>query len=66
MMDINLNSPADVRAAGTKILIETLGPVGYTRFIQQFENGYGDYTKEKYEQPDLSFEELDTELKKFL
>ena len=66
MMDINLNSPADVRAAGTKILIEALGPVGYTRFIQQIENGYGDYTKEKYEQPDLSFEELDTELKKFL
>ena len=66
MMDINLNSPADVRAAGTKILIEALGPIGYTRFIQQFENGYGDYTKEKYEQPDLSFEELDTELKKFL
>ena len=52
MMDINLNSPADVRAAGTKILIEALGPIGYTRFIQQFENGYGDYTKEKYEQPD--------------
>lgn len=66
MMDINLNSPADVRAAGTKILIEALGPIGYTRFIQQFENGYGDYTKEKYEQPDLSFEELDAELKKFL
>ena len=66
MMDINLNSPADVRAAGTKILIEALGPVGYTRFIQQFENGYGDYTKEKYEQLDPSFEELDTELKKFL
>jgi len=66
MMDINLNSPADVRAAGTKILIEALGPVGYTRFIQQFENGYGDYTKEKYEQPNLSFEELDTELKKIL
>ena len=65
-MDINLNSPADVRAAGTKILIEALGPIGYTRFIQQFENGYGDYTKEKYEQPDLSFEELDAELKKFL
>ena len=66
MMDINLNSPADVRAAGTKILIEALGPIGYTHFIQQFENGYGDYTKEKYEQPDLSFEEQDAELKKFL
>lgn len=66
MMDINLNSPVDVRAAGTKVLVEALGPVGFARFIQQFENGYGDYTKEKYEQPDLSFEELDAELKKYL
>ena len=66
MMDVNLNSPVDVRAAGTKVLVDALGPVGFTRFIQQFKNGYGDYTKEKYEQPDLSFEELDAELKKFL
>ncbi|MBO6294068.1 MAG: hypothetical protein J6N51_17700 [Selenomonas sp.] len=66
MMDVNLNSPVDVRAAGTKVLIEALGPVGFARFIQQFENGYGDYTKEKYEQPDPSFEELDAELKKYL
>ena len=66
MMDVNLNSPIDVRAAGTKVLVEALGPVGFARFIQQFEHGYGDYTKEKYEQPDLSFEELDKELQKFL
>ena len=66
MMDVNLNSPADVRSAGTKVLIDALGPVGFARFIQQFENGYGDYTKEKYEQPEPSFEELDAELKKYL
>ncbi|MBQ7499036.1 MAG: hypothetical protein IJU00_14605 [Selenomonas sp.] len=66
MIDVNLNSPVDVRAAGTKVLVEALGPVGFARFIQQFDTGYGDYTKEKYEQPDLSFEELDEELKKFL
>lgn len=66
MMDVNLNSPADVRNAGAKVLVDALGPVGYTRFIQQFENGYGDYTKEKYEQPEPSFEDLDTELKKYL
>ena len=65
-MDVNLNSPVDVRAAGTKVLVEALDPVGFARFIQQFETGYGDYTKEKYEQPDLSFEELDKELQKFL
>lgn len=66
MMDINMNSPADIRAAGIKVLVDALGPVGYARFIQQFENGYGDYTKEKYEHPEPSFEELDEELKKFL
>ena len=66
MMDVNLNSPVDVRAAGTKVLVDALGPVGFARFIQQFETGYGDYTKEKYEQPDLSFEELDKELQKFI
>ncbi len=66
MMDVNLNSPVDVRAAGTKVLVDTLGPIGFARFIQQFENGHGDYTKEKYDQPEPSFEELDDELKKFL
>lgn len=66
MMDINLNSPVDVRAAGLQILAESLGPVGFTRFIQQFENGYGDYTKEKYLQPSLTFEQLDTILQKYL
>jgi hypothetical protein len=28
------------------------------------ENGYGDYTKEKYQQPDLTVEEIDSILKK--
>ena len=66
MMDINVNSPLDVRAAGLQVLIDALGPVGFTRFIQQFENGYGDYTKEKYLQPHLTFDELDAELQKYL
>ena len=64
MMDVNLNSPVDVRAAGMKALVDALGPVGSARFIQLFENGCGDYTKEKYEQPEPSFEELDADLKK--
>lgn len=66
MMDINVNSLVDVRSAGTRVLVEALGPVGYARFIQQFENGYGDYTKEKYLLPDLSFEELDSALKAYV
>jgi hypothetical protein len=44
-------------------LKEALGPVGMVRFIQQYENGYGDYTKEKYQQSDLTVEEIDILLK---
>jgi hypothetical protein len=43
---------------------DALGPVGMVKFIQQYENGYGDYTKEKYEQPDLAIEEIDSLLQK--
>jgi len=43
---------------------EALGPVGMVRFMQQYENGYGDYTNEKYQQPDLSVEEIDIVLRK--
>ena len=55
---INLNSPIEVRRAGISALNEALGPVGMTIFLQQFENGTGDYTKEKYEKPDIPLDEL--------
>ena len=54
------------RSAGLQVLAESLGPVGFARFIQQFENGYGDYTKEKYSLPRLTFDDLDIELQKYL
>ena len=63
---MKINSPTDVRIAGTKVLVDTLWPVGYARFIQQFEHDYGDYTKEKYEQQEPTFDELDIELKNLL
>ena len=65
MMDINVNSPSDVRAAGMQVLAESLGAVGFTRFIQQFENGPGDYTKEKYESNPPTFEQLDDMLRAY-
>lgn len=49
--------------AGMQALAGTLGPVGFARFFQQFEEGYGDYTNEKYQQPDFSLEELDAMLR---
>jgi hypothetical protein len=61
---INVNNLIEIRKTGLQALREALGPVGMVRFMQQYENGYGDYTKEKYQQPDLTVEEIDFILKK--
>ena len=60
---VNLNNPAEVRRAGLTALNKELGPAGMTIFLQQFESGYGDYTKEKYEIPDTPMEELASQLR---
>ena len=62
---INLFSPKSIREAGLKALNDALGPVGAARFMQQFEDGHGDYTKEKYDLPDESFDEIEARLKAF-
>ena len=59
---MNLNSPVEVRRAWIFALSEALGPEGMTIFFQQFEGGAGDYTKEKYEQPDIPLVDLAAEL----
>jgi hypothetical protein len=60
---INVNNLMEIRKIGLQALKEALGPVGMVRFIQQYENGHGDYTKEKYQQPNLTVEEIDGILK---
>jgi hypothetical protein len=37
----------EVRTKGLQVLSRELGPYNYTRFLQQFEKGSGDYTKER-------------------
>ena len=64
MLNVDLNNPADVRNAGMKVLREALGPVGMVKFIKQFDLGYGDYTEEKYERPDISLDDIDAILKR--
>lgn len=66
MSNINVNSQVAVRVAGIQALVESLGPVGFARFIQQFETGYGDYTKEKYLGQEPSMDEIDQELQKYM
>lgn len=63
-MLIKDNFTADhIRALQQKSkLADALGPVGFARFLQQFEHGYGDYTKEKYLAPDQSMDEVAAKL----
>ena len=64
MLNINLSNPVEIRNVGIKALQEALGPVGMVKFMQQYDMGYGDYTREKQEQPDISLDEIDMLLKK--
>ena len=63
MVNVNLNNPMEIRMVGIQALKEALGPVGMARFIQQYDMGYGDYTKEKQEIPDINLDEIDFLLK---
>ncbi len=46
-MNIQTMSPNQIRRVGLGALVKTLGPVGMARFLQQFETGAGDYTRER-------------------
>jgi hypothetical protein len=37
----------EIRKAGIEALTQALGPAGMLRFIQQFDLGHGDYTKDR-------------------
>ncbi len=56
---IKVTKPSEIRKAGTEALVRALGPIGMARYLEEFDNGgAGDYTKEKYEQPDYSIQEI--------
>ena len=63
MLDINLNNPIEIRTVGMQALKDVLGPVGMVRFMQQFDLGYGDYTKERQNEVDEDFDEIDALLR---
>lgn len=49
MKNIRDMTPEEIRNAGLEALERELGVVGMVRFLQQFEKGTGDYTKERYD-----------------
>jgi hypothetical protein len=54
-----------IRKLGIEALNEKLGPLGLVEFMRQFDSGYGDYTKERYNWLDgLTIEDISNEIKK--
>ena len=62
---ININNFVQIRMVGLEALKNALGTVGATRFLQQFDTGSGDYTKEKYALPEEDAESVYAELGKY-
>ena len=46
-MKVQQTNPAILRKLGLEALCNTLGPLGMVRFLQQYETGAGNYTKER-------------------
>lgn len=47
-MNIQAMTPQQIRTAGLAALSRELGVVGMIRFMQQFEMGQGDYSKDRH------------------
>ena len=52
MMNTQMMSLEQIRIAGMEALARELGIVGMVRFLQQFETGYGDYSKDRHKWQD--------------
>jgi len=48
-MNIEPTNLLQIRQMGIEVLVRELGPVAMIRFLQQFEVGVGDYSKERHQ-----------------
>jgi hypothetical protein len=53
-----VRSAEEIRRRGLEALAEALGPVDAVRFLQSFDLGKGDYTKERAQVLDLELDEI--------
>ncbi|MGH7720119.1 MAG: hypothetical protein ACREON_14920 [Gemmatimonadaceae bacterium] len=59
MIDARTATPEQIRRAGIEVLARELGVVGMVRFLQQFDPGVGDYTRDRHQWlGNLSVDEL--------
>ncbi len=49
MMNIEPTNLFQIRQLGIEVLSRELGPVAMIRFLQQYETGTGDYSKERHQ-----------------
>ncbi len=54
----DMRSTEEIRKRGIEALAEALGPVDAVRFLQSFDLGKGDYTKERSQVLDLELDEI--------
>jgi len=52
-----------IRKEGLEVLAKNLGPIGMVRFVQSFDLGRGDYTKERSQWLSESLDEIFKEIK---
>ena len=55
---IDVRSTEEIRKHGIEVLTQALGPVDAIRFLQSFDLGRGDYTKERGLFLDLDLDEI--------
>ena len=63
-MKLQQTIPVILRKMGLEALCKSLGPLGMVRFLQQYEAGTGDYTKERdFWLKDIDIESIAIELR---
>jgi len=63
-MKTQVMTQEDIRTRGINVLAKELGVVGMVRFVQQFSNGKGDYTKERHRWLDrLSIDDIMSDIR---
>ena len=63
---VGLSTPINLHRAGLDALVAALGAVDAIRFIRLFDNGYGDYTKERHAiYAKMSVNDIWDDMKKF-
>jgi hypothetical protein len=59
---IDVKKPVEIQKVGIRALNDALGPEGARVFMRRSFGGCGDFTKEKYEMPEESMEEIAEDL----